>query len=140
MHEARVRHYIARAADFLAGVELMRNDNAYRNSVALLAIHSAVSYTDALRVGLGDLTLYADDHKKAVAALQAVLPAKIMPDQNGFQHLRYLLENKSIVAYGDERLVANRSEAIVLKAVRFAFWANKAGKYLQIGGWQHDDH
>ena len=139
MPSEKVRHYIRRAADFLAGMQLMRNEQPYRNSTALLAVHSAVSYADALRVGLGDESLAADDHRKTSNALQQLIPAKLLADRSGLGHLDYLIANKSSVAYQDERLTALRSEKMAIKAERFAAWADRAGRQLGIGGWQHDD-
>ena len=53
MEAAQVQHFLNRAQDFLQDMQLLREDEAYRNSSALLGIHAAVSYTDALRVGFG---------------------------------------------------------------------------------------
>ena len=117
----------------------MRGEEAYWNSCALLAIHSAVSYSDALRAGLGDDHLSADDHQKAAESLRRLLPANGMQDQTGLQHLQHLTSKKSRVAYGDQRLTGNDYQLLVTKAERFAKWANNMGSLLKIEGWQNDD-
>jgi hypothetical protein len=139
MPAAQVEHYLQRAADFFYGMRLMRGDETYRNSSALLAIHSAVSYSDALRVGLGEQKLSADDHSKAVDALKNVLPSKQASDQAGFGHLRFLLSQKSRVAYGSQTLTAKELEMLLTKAERFVGWANTVGRQLKIEGWTDDD-
>jgi enoyl-CoA hydratase/carnithine racemase len=139
MESVKVRHYIQRGTDFLAGMRYIQNEEPYRNSTALLAIHAAISYADALRIGLGDEVLANDDHRKAVAKLQRLLAAKGLDDRTGFQHLEFLISNKSNVTYGNERLKSTISALMALKAERFATWANRLGKQLNIGGWQHDD-
>jgi hypothetical protein len=139
MQVVLVEHYLQRAADFYYGMLLMRGDDLYRNSSALLAIHSAVSFSDALRVGLGDEKLPSDDHAKAVDSLLRMLPARQASDQAGLNHLRYLVSNKSRVAYGSDRLSAREFEILVTKAERFASWANGLGRKLNIEGWKHDE-
>ena len=92
----QVQHYIHRATDFLEGMQLTRTDESYWNSSALLAIHSAVSYSDALRLGLGDQKVSADDHQKSADSLQKLLASKHLEDRAGFKHLRFLLSKKNL--------------------------------------------
>jgi hypothetical protein len=139
MQAVQVQLYIHRAIDFLEGMQLTRTDEYYWNSSALLAIHSAVSYSDALRLGLGDQKLSADDHQKAADSLQKLLASKHLEDQAGFKHLRFLLSKKNLVAYGDQRLEYTDYEALFTRAERFAQWAGKTGRKLNLAGWQHDE-
>ena len=58
MGAVQVQHYLGRARDFLKGMELLKDDLAeFKHSSALLGIHGAISYCDALRVGLGSENL-----------------------------------------------------------------------------------
>jgi len=140
MQAVQVEHYVQRAADFFYAMLSLRDDESYRNSSALLAIHSALSYSDALRVGLGDERLAADDHSRAADALRQMLPSNNnVSDQTGLGHLRYLLSNKSRVAYGSQRLAAKEFEMLYTRAERFATWANHVSRQLKIEGWTHDD-
>jgi hypothetical protein len=139
MQSFKVAHYIQRATDFFEGMQLMKDDGSFQNSSALLAIHSAIAYTDALRAGLGDDELSADDHRKAIESLRLLLPSKRVQDQSGFQHLQYLISRKTSVAYGSQRQPAKYYATLVSKAVSFARWANEAGIKLKIEGWQHGD-
>jgi len=139
MDTVKVRHYIDRAADFYAGQDLMRNDELFRNSSALLAIHSAISYSDALRVGLGDEALYADDHRQALAALRELLLTRGLPDMTGFAHFEYLISMKSFVSYGERRLDANRQRLIAMRAERFVNWVSEIARRLRLEGWTNDD-
>jgi hypothetical protein len=56
MPAAHVQSYLTKARDFLKGMNLPENlaERECRYSSALLAIHCAISYSDALRVGLGE--------------------------------------------------------------------------------------
>jgi hypothetical protein len=139
MQAVQVEHYVQRAADFFKAMLLMRDEVSFRNSSALLAIHSAVSDSDALRVGLGEDKLVSDDHNKAADALRQALPPQYADDNAGLVHLKYLLANKSRVAYGSQRLNTKEFEMLFTKAERFAIWANRVGAKLKIEGWNHDN-
>jgi hypothetical protein len=139
MQSVEVQHYIRRATDFLKGMQLTRSDQAYWNSSALLAIHSAVSYTDALRTGLGDEKLSADAHKKATDSLAKRLDSKGLTDHTGLRHLRFLLSKKNLVAYDKRRLERTDYEALFTRAERFAQWADTTGSQLRIEGWNNAD-
>ncbi len=137
MKAAEVEHYIQRAKDFLEGGRLMAEDaSVYRHSAALLAIHSAISYSDALRTGLGDTELAADDHRKAALSLQKLLRARKFENQTGLTQFDYLVSQKTNIAYGNKRLADGVLDKIVASAQKFAIWANRTGTNLKLDGWQ----
>jgi hypothetical protein len=138
MQAVRVEHYLRRANDFLDGMRLTNLDDSFLASSALLAIHSAVSYSDALRTGLGDTDLASDDHKRALDGLQRLLPKRI-EDRSGLTQLQELLKNKSTVAYGSRRLTEAELKGMANRAERFARWANAVGHALKIEGWRYDE-
>ncbi|SEG69721.1 hypothetical protein SAMN05421819_4374 [Bryocella elongata] len=139
MGAIEVRHFLERAQDFLEGMQLLRDDNAYRQSSALLGIHSAVSYTDALRAGLSESSLSSDDHRNAARELRGLLLGKSIESDNGIQHLEALIAKKSAVAYGASRIGTNEFALILTRAERFARWANRTGSELKIEGWTNGD-
>jgi len=120
-------------------MKLTRMDRSYRNSAALLAIHAAVSYTDALRTGLGDTKVSADDHRKAADELERLLSVKALDKQTGLTQLRYLIAWKHRVAYDDKRLDHTDYEALFTRAERYADWADRIGLQLKIEGWQNEN-
>jgi hypothetical protein len=140
MPAEQVEQYILRASDFVRGMKMMRDDASYRNSSALLAIHSAVSYADALRVGLGDSQLSNDDHKVAIDRLKRLLASNKYDDISGLTHLQYLISKKSQIAYGSQGADLKECQMLATKAERFARWANHVGTNLKVGGWRHDDN
>jgi hypothetical protein len=135
MQPDQVEFYLRRATDFFHGMQFLQGDEVYRNSTALLAIHSAVSYSDALRVGLGDASLSSDDHRNAAKSLKLALARKHWSDETGLRHLRDLTSRKSEIAYGGKRI--SDYQAIFDKARKFAAWSNKIGKELEIEGWRN---
>lgn len=133
------RHYIDRAADFYAGSKLTQLDEHYKNSAALLAIHSAISYSDALRVGLGDLSLRADDHKEAVTSLKRLLASKRLDNPAGYKNFEDLLSMKNRISYGSQTIDAKTSSLIATKAERFANWVSRTARQLKLEDWSNDD-
>jgi hypothetical protein len=140
MPAEQVEHYILRASDFVRGMKMTQGDEFYRNSSALLAIHSAVSYADALRVGLGDSQLSNDDHRVTADRLKRLLADRKYPDTSGLTHLQYLISKKSRIAYGDQGTDLKECQMLATKAERFARWVNQVGTNLKVGGWKHDDN
>ena len=99
---------------------------------ALLAIHSAISYSDALRTGFGAKGLTSGDHHTAVNALRQFL----RPNQvDGLRHLKQLLAKKSAIAYGSRRLAYEDYEDVLSRTERFIRWANRIGSEMNVGGW-----
>jgi hypothetical protein len=136
MAAPNVQHYRSRARDFLDGMRILRDDlDNLGWSSALLGIHGAMSYCDALRTGMGSKSLYAGDHKKAAVELQSLLDSRRFEKQQGVKHFKRLLECKTKISYAAERVGKNEIEDIVMRATRFADWAEETGKALRIEGW-----
>jgi hypothetical protein len=133
-----VQHYLGRARDFLQGVDLLKDDlEEYKFSSALLGIHAAVSYCDAIRVGLGSTTLSSDDHRRAAEDLRKQLGDRKFDAHGGMDRLKRLLSYKSMVAYGPFESGVDFGR-IVQDATRFAAWAENAGNSLGIEGWRNE--
>ena len=132
-------HYRDRARDFLGGMDLLQDDlDAYRYSSALLGIHGAISYADALRAGMGSKKLSSEDHSQAVEELKSLLNSRGFEQQQGIKHLRVLLSRKSRISYAAATVRKHEVEDIVKRAKRFADWAEETGKALKIEGWWDD--
>jgi hypothetical protein len=121
-------------------MDFLRDSEDHGYACSLLAIHSAISYADALRAGLGDDTLHADDHRNALVALKRLLSERRLADRTGFDHFEYLLSMKSFVAYGGKRLDRKRRQEIATRAERFANWVSKVARGLNVEGWTHDEN
>ena len=139
MQAEQVRHYVARASEFYKTMRLLQGADGYANACALLAIHSAVSFTDALRSGLGDRELAGEDHRSAASALRKLMAHRSNTVGQGTAHLEKLIAEKSSVAYGSSRLEAKDYQTVTMHAERYASWANRMGRELKIEGWINDD-
>lgn len=111
--------------------------NESLQSAALLGIHAAISYADALRIGLGDAALTADNHQEAAKRLKQVLVDRKVEDPKAIQQFGTLVGKKSAIAYGKGRTSENEMKMIVESSQRFSVWINQMGKQLNVEGWGH---
>ncbi len=98
--------------------------SSYASAAALLAVHSAISYSDALLIGLGGKRPRGENHREAITALKrACTGAKI--DPQGISHLQRLLSAKTDISYGEEFVSEIRISALCDAAMRFETWAER---------------
>lgn len=136
MGAVQVQHYLDRARDFFSGMRLLQDDlKGYKSSSALLAIHSAISYSDALRTGMGCMDVTSEDHRGAVTDLKSRLASRRFEKTQGASHLEKLLSLKGRIAYSADTARESEVEEIVKRAERFASWAEDTGRRLRIEGW-----
>ena len=144
MIAVEVQHYLGRARDFLKGLENLVREDIYvlddeilkfKYSTALLSIHCAISYSDALRIGLGCTDVSSDDHRNAAMDLKLRLTDRRYENLKGTDPLGKLLSKKSSIAYASDAARENEIEDIVKHAERFTKWAEETGRKLKIEGW-----
>jgi hypothetical protein len=142
MQVVYVRSYLTKARDFLRGMNLPESlaESECRYSSALLAIHSAIAYSDALRVGLGEKLseLASSDHKAAASKLEKLLKLRNYDKRQGVKHLERLVGRKNSVAYTPDALTEDVVKAMIEQAQRFSAWVDVTGRYLKIEGWRDD--
>jgi hypothetical protein len=103
MIAGRFELYRDRARDFLDGMKFLQEDlDAFGYSSALLGIHGAISYADALRIGMGSKKVSSDDHSSATLELKSLLDSRRFEKQQGVKHLKLLLARKSRISYAAE--------------------------------------
>ncbi len=120
--------------EILDGMEYLQLNTISPQAAALLAIHSAISYADALRYGLGDDRLSSGSHGDAAGTLRKLCVAKGLPDLTGIAHLEYLLSKKTPVSYGSQRIPEGQIDVMLLRAERFARWAVTTSHKMMIEG------
>ncbi|MGA2168361.1 MAG: hypothetical protein ABSG62_09120 [Terracidiphilus sp.] len=144
MIAVQVQHFSGRARDFLKGMESLVREDIYvlndqilnfKYSTALLSIHCAISYSDALRAGLGCTDVSSDDHRNAAMDLRLRLTDRKYENLKGADRLGKLLSKKNSIAYASEATRENEIEDIVKHAERFTKWAEETGRRLNIEGW-----
>jgi hypothetical protein len=125
MAETRFTIYYRRATQLASAMKLCQDDlSAYASAAALLAVHSAISYSDALLIGLGGKRPRGENHQAAVPALKREC-TKARIDQQGIGHYQKLLSVKTDISYGAKRVDDERVEALCITAERFQVWAER---------------
>ena len=113
-----------KADHFLHGMQLLADDiPAYRTGVGLLAIHSAISLSDAICVGLTRKRGKYQNHAQAACELDRLCASNKISDKQGIDHFRWLLGQKNAVAYDHRRFDDGSVRLAVEKAERFSAWA-----------------
>lgn len=121
---ALTQHYVQKADHFFQAMRLLSDDmSAYASSVALLAVHCAISLNDAIAVGVTGIRSKSEDHKRAAIDLDNLCRVGRIADRKGVQHLSWLLARKTDIAYGEKRLDRIFLLAARDKAERFQAWA-----------------
>lgn len=136
MDEIRVSVYHGRAARLANAMELCHEDMAaYASAVGLLAVHCAISFSDAVLISLTGKRSRTQDHGQAIAAItRACRKAKVSTD--GIKHLAKLVGAKTDVAYGDRAVEDERVEVFFESARRFQAWAERLLKKQGRDVWQ----
>lgn len=125
MVDSRSSVYHSRAVQLAGAMKLCQDDlSAYASAAALLAVHSAISFSDALLMGLGGARPRGENHQEAVAALKRACSVKKIEHQ-GIPHLQKLLSAKTDVSYGEGRVDDQRVLALCIAAERFQVWAER---------------
>jgi hypothetical protein len=125
MNEAHFAVYYQRATQLADAMKLCQDDaTSYASAVALLAVHCAISYNDAVLIGLGGSRPHGENHQAAATALKrACTKARI--EAQGVSHLQNLLRAKTDISYGDKRIDEEIAVKLCITAQRFQAWAER---------------
>lgn len=95
----RVTTHQAQAEELLSAMKLLMDDVvAYKSAVALLAVHSAIAYNDAILEKLTGTVPPKKDHAEGHRQTKAACARKKI-DPSGVQHLERLIANKTLYSY-----------------------------------------
>jgi hypothetical protein len=118
------QQYAEKANCFLRGMKRLNDDDAnYSSSVGLLAVHSAISLSDAINVGLTGKRGKFQDHTQAVRELDKLCASHKISNTQGVDHFKWLLGQKNAVAYEHRRFDETSVRLAIEKAERFNAWA-----------------
>jgi hypothetical protein len=105
-------------------MKLLSDDNRdLRYGVGLLAVHSAISLSDAISVGLTGKRGKYQDHAQAARELDLLCGSYKIANRQGIDHFRWLLGQKNAIAYEHRRFDDDSVRLAVEKAERFNVWA-----------------
>jgi hypothetical protein len=117
--------YHDRALQLANAMELCHDDvEAYSSAIALLAVHCAISFGDAILIQLTGQRSRAQDHRVTVEKITAAC-RKARLQTAGVHHLSKLVGAKSDVSYGDKVVDQRIAEVQYQTARRFQAWAER---------------
>ena len=136
MDEIRIRVHHDRALQLADAMNLCHDGmESYASAVALLAVHSAISFSDAVLIRLTGQRSRSKDHRKTIDAItDACKRAKIQTD--GVKHLDKLVSAKTDISYGDREVDKQTVNVLYLAAGRFQAWAEHVLENGRGGAWQ----
>jgi hypothetical protein len=125
MNEEGFGVYHRRAIQLADAMKLCQDDlPSYGSAAALLAVHSAISYSDAVLIGLGRSRPRGENHSQAIAAPRRAC-ASFRIDHRGIAHFQSLIGAKTDISYGGRSIDNERVRAFCVAAERFQVWAER---------------
>lgn len=133
MIAAYCNSYHCRATQFSEARNLCKDDlKTFASAVALLAVHSAISYSDAVILGLGGKRPKSENHRDAITELKRVCTHKKIDYRQGIRQFEKLLGSKSDISYGSDVITNEKVIALCTAAERFEAWSEKTIKTLNV--------
>jgi hypothetical protein len=120
-----VTSHQAQAEELLGAMKLLMDDVAsYKSAVALLDVHSAIAFNDAVLEKLTGAVHKGQNHSEATRKTKAACSKKKI-DASGVIHIERLVAKKTSYSYSGIVDSSNAQDAAD-KAEKFANWAYRA--------------
>ncbi len=125
---AQLSIFYNRANQLADAMRLCQDDLvAYGAAAALLAVHSAISYCDAVLIGLVGARSKDESHHRVIGMLRRACNTASI-DTKGITHLQRLIGAKTDISYGDRPVDNDKTLALCAAAERFQAWAEQVLK------------
>ena len=119
MHE----NFQSRGEQMMDAMNLLQDDvQHYAAAVALLAVHSAIAFNDAVQMKLSGKWVKDTDHKKTASHTRK-LCSSLGYDAGGITQLEKLLARKNDYSYSNTIIDDETARAAGIHAERFQAWA-----------------
>ena len=125
VERSQAANYIEKARRFRSDAQnaLQLREDFSTNGLAVLCVHAAIAYVDALCIRARGAKAASGDHTDAAALLQDSIPVRTADDKRAVKELRAILQQKDEVSY-TARLVRREDAARMLERLNgFAAWA-----------------
>ena len=116
-------HVVGRALHRTASDLAALGESKYGNGLAIVAIHAAIAYTDALTVAYREIRSTDGDHRRATDVLLHALGHRADPEQ--VRRLRGILDAKSHASYSGTYYPLEDAERILRETDAFVSWAEE---------------
>jgi hypothetical protein len=98
-------------------------EDGHGNALAIVAIHAAIAYTDALCIAYGGFKSTAGEHERAVEALKQALGNRMDTGQG--RRLLSIMKEKDSASYQGVSYTAADARRLLRKLDSFAEWAEE---------------
>ncbi len=125
--------YFDKAIKFKTDAEKMVElaDEFSGNGIAVLCVHAAIAYGDAIAIFAAGRKSKSGDHRDAALFLASIVPIRSTEDKAAMRAFEVILSRKDEVSYMQD-LLSQREAAVLLdKLHSFARWAEKTVRNLQ---------
>ena len=93
------------------------------NGVAVLCVHAAIAYGDALAILAAGRKSKSGDHRDAAPFLSSIVPVRTAADKAAIRAFQAILNRKDEVSYADDILDESEAAALLDRLRIFARWA-----------------
>ncbi|HET7230905.1 MAG TPA: hypothetical protein VFJ16_12925 [Longimicrobium sp.] len=95
----------------------------FGNGLAIVSVHAAIAYTDALTVAFRGIKSVDGDHTRAAEVLAHALGQRAEPGQ--VKRLKRVLNAKSAVSYGGDYYTLQEGREVYSDVTRYGAWAEE---------------
>lgn len=119
--------YLTKANRFKADAENMAqlSDEFSGDGVAVLCVHAAIAYGDAIAILAAGKKSKSGDHRDAAPFLASVVPIRTTEDKAAIRAFQAILNRKDEVSYTGDILDESEAAALLDRLRAFARWADK---------------
>ena len=119
--------YLTKANRFKADAENMAqlSDEFSGNGVAVLCVHAAIAYGDAIAILAAGKKSKSGDHRDAAPFLSSVVPIRTAEDKAAIRAFQAILNRKDEVSYADDIIDESEAAALLERLRTFARWTDK---------------
>ncbi|HEX3985071.1 MAG TPA: hypothetical protein VHX13_00575 [Acidobacteriaceae bacterium] len=112
-----------RARQLIDAMKLLEDDlSNYASAVALLAVHSAIAWNDAVQIRLTGKRAKYRNHGESAKHSRRICGSRGI-DVKGINHFEALLGSKNAVAYDETLILEPAADKARTHALRFETWA-----------------
>lgn len=117
--------YLDSAVRFKTDAENMAElaDEFSGNGIAVLCIHAAIAYGDAVAILAAGKKSKSGDHRDAAPFLASTIPIRSTEDKAALRAFQVILNRKDEVSYAGEIMDEDEVSALLGKLQLFARWA-----------------
>lgn len=125
--------YLTKANRFKSDAENMAQltDEFSGNGVAVLCVHAAIAYGDALAILAAGKKSKSGDHRDAAPFLASVVPIRTPADKAAVRAFQSILNRKDEVSYADDLIDKVAAAALLERLQKFAHWVETTFQEIQ---------